>query len=304
MGTSRFLARRFTNVSLCTILSVAAPAPSAAQNCSQPVSQGPQPTATDCLLILKTAVGSATCEPLCVCAPKGTLPPTATDALICLRRATGQPVSLSCNCEAGTSTSIPSPSTTTVPAPTTTTLSTTSTLPLATTTTTVATTTTTLAAACNGGTELASVAGITAAHNEVRANASPTPEPALAPLCWSSSVAEIAQAYAEGCVFQHNPSRGFLGENLFASSGSASASSALQAVNLWAAEAVDYTYETNSCSGVCGHYTQLVWRGTENLGCGIATCFANSPFGSSFSTWTFVVCNYDPPGNWVGQLPY
>ena len=70
----------------------------------------------------------------------------------------------------------------------------------------------------------------------------------------------------------------------------------------WASEASNYDYASNACSGTCGHYTQIVWRGSTELGCGIASCSKNSPF-SGFSDWTFVVCNYDPPGN-SGGKPY
>jgi len=66
--------------------------------CSQPVSSGSMPTASDCLFILKVAVGTETCDPACLCAPKGSLPVSATDALVCLRKAVGQQVSLACPC--------------------------------------------------------------------------------------------------------------------------------------------------------------------------------------------------------------
>src|SRR5688572_19319858 len=38
--------------------------------CSQPASSGSGPSASDCLFILRTAVGSSTCGPACICAPK------------------------------------------------------------------------------------------------------------------------------------------------------------------------------------------------------------------------------------------
>lgn len=68
-------------------------------DCSQPVTTGASPLATDCLLILQTAVGAASCGfDECVCSPKGTVPPAATDALICLQIATGQGGALNCPC--------------------------------------------------------------------------------------------------------------------------------------------------------------------------------------------------------------
>jgi hypothetical protein len=77
-------------------------------------------------------------------------------------------------------------------------------------------------------------------------------------------------------------------------------------VGAWAAEASDYDYARNTCAAgkVCGHYTQLVWRATTRVGCATQVCDRNSPFGSRFPTWQLWVCNYAPPGNYVGQRPY
>jgi hypothetical protein len=73
---------------------------------------------------------------------------------------------------------------------------------------------------------------------------------------------------------------------------------------MWAAEAPDYDYATNTCKAgqVCGHYTQIVWRSTTAVGCAFRTCTTGSPFGSG--SWDFWVCDYAPPGNYVGQRPY
>ena len=67
-------------------------------DCSQPVSTQSTPTASDCLFILRAAVGLESCVPECICAPSGSLPASATDALVCLRKAVGQPVTLACPC--------------------------------------------------------------------------------------------------------------------------------------------------------------------------------------------------------------
>lgn len=67
-------------------------------DCSQPVSNGAAPVATDCLFILNASVGLQTCSPECVCAPTGTLPAKATDALLCLNASVGAPVNLDCPC--------------------------------------------------------------------------------------------------------------------------------------------------------------------------------------------------------------
>nr|WP_228530765.1 MULTISPECIES: CAP domain-containing protein [Myxococcaceae] len=141
------------------------------------------------------------------------------------------------------------------------------------------------------------------AHNPVRAQASPAPVPALAPLTWSASAASVAKSWAENCNYAHNPNRGTRGENIAAFT--AAGQTPLIVVNLWAKEKSDYDYASNSCASgkQCGHYTQIVWRGTTQVGCASAKCTQNSPF-QGFSTWYFFVCDYAPPGNYVGERPY
>lgn len=142
--------------------------------------------------------------------------------------------------------------------------------------------------------------GTTAAHNEVRS------AHGVGPLTWSAALAATAQAWAEQCVdvtapaglVDHNPDRSaghpyYVGENIYGSGGAASG---VDAVALWAAEEADYDYGTNSCSGVCGHYTQIVWASSLEVGCGIHSC-PGLTYGNT------VVCNYGPGGN-SGGPPY
>lgn len=150
-----------------------------------------------------------------------------------------------------------------------------------------------------------------APHDQVRAGTfpgvtvSPAPSPALPTLAWSAAAAGVAQAWASGCTWGHNPVRDpdgvARGENIAASTGALGATAA---VAMWAAEWSDYAYPANTCAAgkVCGHYTQLVWRATLRVGCATATCTTGSPFGSG--SWTYVVCDYEPPGNVARQRPY
>jgi hypothetical protein len=154
---------------------------------------------------------------------------------------------------------------------------------------------------------------ILGAHNAVRAGATPAPDPPLAPLSWSASVAGTAQAWADGCSYRHNPELHALslGENIAATAPPGSRTAAQIVTELWASEAPFYDLVANTCDAAapeneahtCGHYTQLVWRSTTVLGCGVRTCTTGSPF-SGFSQWDFWVCDYAPPGNWVGERPY
>ena len=226
------------------------------------------------------------------CLPRvGPCPTTTTTTTTVLSTSTIAPT---------TSTIAPSTSTTTTIATT----STTTTIPTtttSTTTTTTSTTTTTLAPGCDS--EPADFSGITSQHNATRSSATPTPSPPLDPLCWSNSVSAHAQAWADTCTFGFDPSLGTLGDgqNFYAVAVGVGFP-AQDAEPAWASEAADYDYATNSCSaGSCGHYTQVVWRSTDFLGCGIKHCTTNSPVGSD---WTIVVCNYKPAGNVNGQRPY
>lgn len=182
-------------------------------------------------------------------------------------------------------------------------------------TTTTTTTSSTISGTCapgagRGGTLTAAEAdALVAAHNAVRAGATPAPSPPLQPLCGDEPVANVADSWATQCNFSHssapmrpdpyNPGSP-LGENIYATSGTGNV---VVAVNAWASEAADYDYATNTCSGVCGHYTQIVWRSTLRVGCAKRVCTTGSPFGGSGS-WTFLVCNYSAAGNVGGQRPY
>ena len=151
-----------------------------------------------------------------------------------------------------------------------------------------------------GAGEPAGLVGITAAHNQVRA------AHGVDPLSWDPALAAIAQAWAEQCIDQeaptglidHNPGRSdgygdYVGENVYGSGGGASGTDAVAA---WASEESSYDHDSNSCSDVCGHYTQIVWAATSKVGCSLHQCDGLT-FGNT------IVCDYAPGGN-DGGRPY
>ncbi|WP_257387632.1 CAP domain-containing protein [Tahibacter caeni] len=142
-------------------------------------------------------------------------------------------------------------------------------------------------------------------HNCVRRSVTPAAVPSLGLLRWDAAIATFAQNYANNCQYAHNPSAPY-GENLYAGAVSSGFPTNVEAAAAtgWANEAASYNYAANSCSGVCGHYTQMVWRTTAAVGCGLRQCTTNSPFQPPFTNWTLVVCNYSPAGNVIGQRPY
>ena len=124
------------------------------------------------------------------------------------------------------------------------------------------------------------------AHNRVRA------EHCAEPLAWSDELAAEAAAWANqltanGCAFEH--SRSDHGENLAA--GTSGALDADAVVAMWAREEEKYDFRRPAFSMKTGHFTQVVWKDTLAVGCGVATCAGRD-------TW---VCNYDPPGNVEGD---
>ncbi len=128
-----------------------------------------------------------------------------------------------------------------------------------------------------------------ALHNDVRATVR------VPPLAWSDHLAARSQNWAETLLARkqlfHRP-QSVYGENLFEIHGAGA--SAAQVVNTWAAESRHYDNSSNKCRGVCGHYLQIVWRDTREIGCGVAR-------GAGRQIW---VCNYNPPGNYAGERPY
>ena len=142
--------------------------------------------------------------------------------------------------------------------------------------------------------------GATDAHNRARAAVEPAAPAPLQKLRWDCDLRATAQRWADRCEFKH--SHGATGENLFAGTADHYEPSAV--VEDWVSEKKDYRLAGNSCSGVCGHYTQVVWANTRRVGCAMQTCTSHSPFGASYGAWQLWVCEYDPPGNYVGQRPY
>lgn len=57
-------------------------------------------------------------------------------------------------------------------------------------------------------------------------------------------------------------------------------------------EIKDYSYNNPTFSGSTGHFTQVVWKNCSEIGIGVA----------NRNGTTYVVCNYNPHGNVMGQF--
>ncbi len=72
--------------------------------CSQPVTGGDLPKASDCLFILNVGVGIGLCVPACICDVNGDFSENASDALLCLKIAVGIDLPRQCPCPVSTTT--------------------------------------------------------------------------------------------------------------------------------------------------------------------------------------------------------
>eukprot|EP00592_Proboscia_alata_P000280 CAMPEP_0194376004 /NCGR_PEP_ID=MMETSP0174-20130528/24536_1 /TAXON_ID=216777 /ORGANISM="Proboscia alata, Strain PI-D3" /LENGTH=608 /DNA_ID=CAMNT_0039156535 /DNA_START=84 /DNA_END=1910 /DNA_ORIENTATION=- len=127
-----------------------------------------------------------------------------------------------------------------------------------------------------------------AGHNSRRAKYHQKYGKSYVPLKWSNSLATDAQNYANKlastCKFQHDQNSAF-GENLHCNWGSNKGYTADQVLTAWTEEEEFLGWSGN------GHFTQVLWRSTEYVGCAVATNL-NCKYCDHYQ-----VCRYARPGN-------
>ncbi|HEY1962043.1 MAG TPA: CAP domain-containing protein [Rhizomicrobium sp.] len=138
-------------------------------------------------------------------------------------------------------------------------------------------------------------AAILAAHNRLRAELS------IAPLRWSDRLAQGAAQWAKTVAsrnqLQHSGEAN-VGENIAVGWGTQT--SLPQMLSIWANEKTMFQrgmfpqVSRDGSEASVLHYSQMIWRGTTEIGCGTA---ANGRMN-------FLVCWYSPQGNYIGQSPY
>ncbi len=131
-------------------------------------------------------------------------------------------------------------------------------------------------------------------HNEARSAVG------VSSILWDEELAPVAKKHAnklaQKCGGLYH-SRSEYGENIASSWGY---NPNYNAVEAWVDEKRWYDYDSNSCqpNQVCGHYTQVVWEDSKSLGCAVSKCKRNG------TKKKYMVCNYNPPGNYIGQKPH
>lgn len=129
-------------------------------------------------------------------------------------------------------------------------------------------------------------------HNHYRA------KHGVPPLKHSEQLCKYAQEWADTLAkrdkFEHRPNNKF-GENIYMawSSDPSKQVSGAEAVDSWYSEIKDYTFGVEPRTLASGHFTQVIWKGSSELG----TARARSATGK-----ILVVSNYSPAGNMVGSF--
>ncbi|KAH7052529.1 CAP domain-containing protein, partial [Linnemannia elongata] len=118
------------------------------------------------------------------------------------------------------------------------------------------------------------------------------------PLQWNGFLAPRVEQYARMCKYAHSDAQSRYGENLHASIDPNTDMES--AMTSWMSEASKYNYNQPGFSSATGKFTQVVWKNTTQVACGIARCPAGAIFAQPS---TLIVCRYTPPGNFPGQFP-
>jgi uncharacterized protein YkwD len=110
---------------------------------------------------------------------------------------------------------------------------------------------------------------------------------------WNQTLADYAANYATECSTSHSGSPNY-GENL-AYGGYTNPS---YYIYLWYDEIKNYDFSNPGFSKTTGHFTQVVWKDSIQIGCGWVTSCAGT-LGSDYPN--YLACEYYPYGNVDGE---
>jgi uncharacterized protein YkwD len=121
---------------------------------------------------------------------------------------------------------------------------------------------------------------------------------AVGKLTWNTTLSGFAGKYLQKrgtgkntCPnFEH--SGGPYGENLAIGYGTPT-----QAVSAWGDERAEYNFNKPGFSSATGHFTQMVWKDTRQVGCARKYCTSSNVYRG----W-YLACEYWPRGNVIGQF--
>ncbi|XP_070303490.1 cysteine-rich secretory protein LCCL domain-containing 2-like [Salvelinus sp. IW2-2015] len=110
-------------------------------------------------------------------------------------------------------------------------------------------------------------------HNKLRGQVYPTASN-MEYMVWDDELERSATHWAEACQWEHGPNDLLMsiGQNLAVHWGR--------------------------------YFTQLVWATTSRVGCAVHVCPRMNVWGEIWENAVYLVCNYSPKGNWIGEAPY
>jgi len=121
----------------------------------------------------------------------------------------------------------------------------------------------------------------------------------IAAVKWNEELAEYAAQWAKRlalrCELKHRSTHEY-GENIYYFSGKADE---FQVVDYWAEEEKYFNHKKpiydKKRGKLYGHYSQVIWANSTDIGAAAYQC------KNGGQIW---VCNYNPPGNWIGKRVY
>jgi len=125
----------------------------------------------------------------------------------------------------------------------------------------------------------------------------------ISPLTWSDALAAdaavCAKHLADTGAWAHADAKTRKGEGENLWEGTAGGYSLEEMVGAWTSEKRyfhygPFPYDGRSDGQPVGHYTQMIWRQTTEVGCALVTGGGKD----------ILVCRYSPMGNMVGEAPY
>ncbi|XP_070803600.1 GLIPR1-like protein 1 isoform X1 [Pituophis catenifer annectens] len=145
-------------------------------------------------------------------------------------------------------------------------------------------------------------------HNKFRSQVKPSASNMLY-MTFDLALARIARAWANKCVWKHNPNQRYhpdrmfkpTGENMWLGGASSNPINVEGPIKAFQSEVNYYTFSTHHCTKVCGHYTQVVWATSHKVGCAVVYC---RYMDGKEKNNNILVCNYAPAGNYRGVRPY
>lgn len=119
-------------------------------------------------------------------------------------------------------------------------------------------------------------------------------------MTWNADLAnkalQNAQANSDANTFAHTANNPY-GENIGSMYGYTNPQ---YLVYLWYNEINSYDYNNPGFSDATGHFTQVVWKDSVQLGCAFVQ---NQVTGAKNNGYYYIACEYSPAGNVLGNFP-